>query len=217
MVWRGHTMLPNASCRARWPRRKLAAALEQLGPIEIRYACLATELSVRHLHLDTITVFSGPGGRCSQVEGERWTPHGLNTSATEACPFVPCGFTAMAAGWLSISNQRSIPRSRPVPWVLPFRGARRGHRWVSGKTAGRSGPAPSRSVQLLLDVAASVRPAATDGEAVAAAPITSSFSSAGACYGGLEHDRSRLQFSRQAWQADGYGAAAADCPRYLHQ
>ena len=63
---------------------------ETLAPVEIRYRILATDLSVRTCHLNGDHGFLALAGVALQLEGERWTPHGLELLLPpEWQPFVP--------------------------------------------------------------------------------------------------------------------------------
>jgi len=230
-VWQEHgsgeppPMLPKRLVPRRVGPASWQLALEQLGPIEIRYAVLATELSVRTCHLDTDHGFLALAAVALQVEGERWTPHRLTLQLPEAwSPFVPLPVHSDGS-WLAEHFDQLIdtPIEAGPHGFSPFEVRGAAHRWVSWE----DGPADqarllSRFPSLLLDVAA-VCEACCDlmGEAVPAAPdylFILHLLEHG--YGGLEHDRSTvLQFSRQALaKPDGYRRLLQlIAHEYLHQ
>ncbi|MFN9645783.1 MAG: M61 family metallopeptidase [Cyanobacteriota bacterium] len=72
-VWQGtRRLVPHRLAPATW-----VLQLEDLDPLEVRYAIQATELSVRTCHLNSDHGFLALAGVALEIEGERWTPHDL--------------------------------------------------------------------------------------------------------------------------------------------
>lgn len=77
------------------PVRRLEPATWQVEPsdeqeLEIRYAVMATELTVRTAHLDQDHGFLPLAAIVLEVEGERWSPHTLTFALPEGWqPFLP--------------------------------------------------------------------------------------------------------------------------------
>jgi len=107
--WRATThAFPNARAAARCPASWQAGPLEQLGSIEIRsMPCWPPSQLCAPAMLDIDHGFLAPGGPLlSRVEGEALDAPSVDTSATgrPGPPLLPCGFTAIGSGWLSIST-----------------------------------------------------------------------------------------------------------------
>jgi len=220
-VWQGQWFLgepsTHASANALVPRRvgpaSCSLALVQLGPDRESVAVWPPS-SWRDLPLDTDQRFSWPWRPLPAPGGRSVGPPSVDTfSYRKPCPaLVPFRFNSDGSWLLSISTSLIDTRSRPSPWVLPFRGcAARPHRWVSWEERpADQARSSSRFPSLLRMWPPSVRPACDLWvKRCLAAPDTSSFSkSAGSQWlRRLSNDRSTVcQFSRQGPRPkpDGY-------------
>ena len=72
-VWQGSCLL---MCQRLAPATWLLR-LEELAPLEVRYAIQATELTVRTCHLNSDHGFLALASVALEIEGERWQPHRL--------------------------------------------------------------------------------------------------------------------------------------------
>jgi len=185
--------------------------LSAVHPVEVRYALLATELSVRACHLDADHGFLALAAVALQVEGERWTPHRLQLVLPEGwLPFVPLPLEA-DHGWYAETYDQLVdtPVEAGPHACHSFAVGGVPHRWVTwedGSTGGRW--LLDRFPSLLEDVAAVCGGCCRlMGEPMPAAPdylFVLHLLDQG--YGGLEHDRSSvLHYGRQALtRPDGY-------------
>ncbi|WP_259703235.1 MULTISPECIES: M61 family metallopeptidase [Synechococcales] len=199
--------------------------LAELHPVELRYALLATELSVRACHLDGDHGFLALAAVALQVEGERWTAHQLRLDLpTGWQAFVPLPFVA-GQGWSAPNYDALIdaPVEAGPHHCHAFSVADVPHRWVSWEDGCAGGTWLLHRFPSLLEDVASVCQACCRlmGEAGPAAPdylFVLHLLDQG--YGGLEHDRcSILQFGRQALaRPDGYRKLLQlVAHEYLHQ
>ena len=93
------------------PRRTSPSSWEvglpSLGPLEIHYQLVATELSVRTCHLTADHGFLALAAVAVQIEGARWKPHGLQLQLPEGWkPFVP--LPQQADGWIAETYDQLI-------------------------------------------------------------------------------------------------------------
>lgn len=78
-VWQGSRLLETQRLApATWLLR-----LEEEGPLEVRYALHAMELSVRTCHLNSDHGFLALAGVALEIDGERWQPHRLQLRLPE--------------------------------------------------------------------------------------------------------------------------------------
>jgi len=195
------------------------AELPSLDPLELRYAILATELSVRTCHLDGEHGFLALAGVVLQPQGERWSPWELEL--------------ALPAGWRAFVPLPELPGGRwraanfdqlidtpieagPHP-VHSFSVAGVPHRWVSW-----GGDLPSLDPSWL---------GAVERVCLACCRLMGEETPASddylfvlhlreEAYGGLEHDHaSVLQFGRRALaKPDGWRRLLQlVAHEYLHQ
>ena len=199
--------------------------LSALQPVEVRYALLATELSVRANHLDADHGFLALAAVALQVEGERWTPHRLQLALPAGWrPFVPLPFRP-DLGWCAESYDELVDSPVEVgPHVSHlFVVGGVPHRWVTWEDGACEGDwLHSRFPSLLEDVAAVCGACCRlMGEPKPAAPdylFVLHLLDQG--HGGLEHDRSSvLHYGRQALaRPDGYRKLLQlVAHEYLHQ
>ena len=158
-----------------------------VGPVTLRYRILATELTVRTCHLSDEHGFLALAGVVLQVEGERWSPHGLELLLPPGWQgFVPLPADGQGR-WLARDFDQLIDapvEAGPHP-DHAFTVAGVPHRWVSW-----GGDLPRRDPAWLADVARVCEqccrlmgepgPAASSYLFVLHQPLTG--------YGGLEHD-----------------------------
>ncbi len=194
----GRTLRPQRSAPAAW-----RLELESLEPLELRYAAMATELTVRTCHLDGDHAFLALAALAFQVEGHRWTPHRLRLSLPEGWePFVPLPGDP-AEGWLAAGFDELVdtPVEAGPHTAHGFSVGDVPHRWVCWEAGGDAPSLLRRHPSLLEDVRAVCAACCRlMGESAPAAPdylFVLHLLDQG--YGGLEHDRSSvLQYGRQA-------------------
>lgn len=176
------------------PLRRIGVAewrLEPAGdsgtPVTLRYRILATELTVRTCHLSDEHGFLVLAGVVMQLEGERWSPHGLELLLPPGWR----GFVPLPADGPSRWSARDFDHLIDSPVEAGphpehhFSVEGVPHRWVSW-----GGDLPRQQTSWLEDVARLCRqccqlmgepaPAAADYLFVLHQPLTG--------YGGLEHD-----------------------------
>jgi len=85
----GHVLEPRRSGVNCWE-----LDLPGLDPVEIHYRVMATELTVRTCHLNDEHGFLALAAVALEVEGERWSPHGLSL----ALPHGWSGFVPLPKG-----------------------------------------------------------------------------------------------------------------------
>jgi len=199
--------------------------LSALDPVEIRYALLAAELSVRANHLDPEHGFLALAAVALQVEGERWTPHRLQLELPAGWrPFVPLPLKP-DLGWCADNYDELVDSPVEVGPHASHSFVVGGvpHHWVTWEDgASERGWLLSRFPSLLEDVAAVCGACCRlMGEPKPAAPdylFVLHLLDQG--YGGLEHDRSSvLHYGRQALgRPDGYRKLLQlVAHEYLHQ
>ena len=115
--------------------------LPSLDPLEISYAVLATELTVRTCHLDGDHGFLALAAVALELEGERWSPHRLQLSLPAGWQaFVPLpqapqvdATGAEGGGWLARDFDQLLdtPIEAGPHRVHAFTVAGVPHRWVS--------------------------------------------------------------------------------------
>ena len=199
--------------------------LGSLDPVEVRYAVLATELTVRTCHLDADHGFLALAAVALQVEGERWSPHRLQLELPGGWDaFVPLNRQAGQGWWApSFDDLVDAPVEVGPHAIHSFEVGGVPHRWVCWEDgASGEGWLLSRFPSVLADVAAVCEACCRlMGEAKPAAPdylFVLHLLDQG--YGGLEHDRSSvLQYGRQALgRPDGYRKLLQlVAHEYLHQ
>jgi predicted metalloprotease with PDZ domain len=199
--------------------------LSALHPVNVRYALLATELSVRACHLDADHGFLALAAVALQVEGERWTPHRLRLELPEGWrPFVPLPFKP-DLGWCADTYDELVDSPVEVGPHTCHTFVVDGvpHRWVTWEDGARGGDWLLGHFPTLLEDVAALCGACCRlmGEPKSAAPdylFVLHLLDQG--YGGLEHDRSSvLHYGRQALhRPDGYRKLLQlVAHEYLHQ
>lgn len=174
------------------------ADLPSLEPIELRYAVLAPELTVRTCHLTVDHGFLALAAVALAIEGERWSPHTLALELPDGWePFVPLPRDP-AGPWRARDFDQLIDtpvEAGPHP-SHDFAVAGVPHRWVEW-----GGDLPAEDPAWLADVErvclACCRLMGVEQPAAEHYLFVLHRSDNG--YGGLEHDLSTvLQFGRQA-------------------
>ncbi|MFN9546663.1 MAG: M61 family metallopeptidase [Cyanobacteriota bacterium] len=128
-VWQGSRQL---ACQRLTPASWLLR-LEERQPVEVRYAILATELSVRTCHLNSDHGFLALAGVVLEIEAERWQPHGLRLQLPEGWSAFLSLPQVGEAHWQAENLDALIDSPvevGPHP-VQTFQVAGVAHRWVS--------------------------------------------------------------------------------------
>lgn len=174
------------------------AELPSLQPLELSYALVAPELTVRTCHLTVDHGFLALAAVAMEIEGERWSPHQLSLELPEGWePFVPLPQQADGR-WLATDFDQLIDtpvEAGPHP-SHSFGVAGVPHRWVEW-----GGDLPAEDASWLADVErvclACCRLMGVEQPAADHYLFVLHRTENG--YGGLEHDLSTvLQFGRQA-------------------
>ena len=200
--------------------------LPSLEPVEISYAVLAAELTVRTCHLDGDHGFLALAAVVLELEGERWSPHRLQLSLPPSWDaFVPLPeLPGPAKGWLAADFDQLI--DTPIE-VGPHRShhfsvAGVPHRWVSWGRDLQGADLLDSDPQLLSDLEkvclACCRLMGVERPAADHYLFVLHLTESG--YGGLEHDCSTvLQFGRLALAKPGGRRKLLQLAahEYLHQ
>ncbi len=183
--------------------------LPSLDPVEIHYRVMATELTVRTCHLNDEHGFLALAAVALEVEGERWSPHGLSL----ALPHGWSGFVPLPNGgpnqWRAVDFDQLIDSPVEVGPHREHRFTVAGvpHRWVSWGTTLNgldlvdADPAWLEAVEQVClaccrAMGVEQPPCAIDGAAEGYLFVLHLTDSG---YGGLEHDHSCvLQFGRRS-------------------
>ncbi len=185
------SLTPQRLAPATWVLR-----LEELEPLDVRYALQATELTVRTCHLNSDHGFLALAGVALEIEGERWQPHGLRLRLPEGWqPFLALPQVG-AAHWQADSFDALIDTPvevGPHP-VHSFTVAGVPHRWVSwGGDPVEDEPAWLRDVERVCLACCRLM----GEERPAGDPYLFILHLLEEGYGGLEHNHgSVLQYSR---------------------
>ena len=193
----GCCLQPRRTGPSRWQLE-----LPSLEPLEICYAVLATELTVRTCHLDGDHGFLALAAVALELEGERWSPHRLQLQLPPSWQaFVP--LPQAEGGWLARDFDQLL--DTPIE-VGPHRAhafsvAGVPHRWVSWGPDLQGGDPLATDPLWLTDLErvclACCRLMGVDRPAAEHYLFVLHLTDSG--YGGLEHDLSTvLQFGRRA-------------------
>ena len=136
------------------------AQLEHLLPVEVHYAAMATELTVRTCHLDDDHASLALAALALQVNGARWMPHHLQLLLPDGWqPFVPLPFLSKLRtdSWIADSFDQLVDtpvEAGPHRWHgFAVHGVP--HRWVCwSAVGGNPDPLLERHPHLLDDVTA---------------------------------------------------------------
>lgn len=182
--------------------------LPSLEPLEIRYAVLASELTVRTCHLDGDHGFLALAAVALELEGERWSPHRLQLQLPPGWQaFVPLPEVEAAAGADAGWMARDLDQLLDTPIEVgphrahAFRVAGVPHRWVSWGPDLQGGDPVDSDPLWLTDLErvclACCRLMGVERPAAEHYLFVLHLTDSG--YGGLEHDHSTvLQFGRRA-------------------
>lgn len=202
----GRCLQPRRTGSSRWQLE-----LTSLEPLEISYAVVATELTVRTCHLDGDHGFLALAAVVLELEGERWSPHRLQLQLPPGWqPFVPLPEAPQSdanggtdAGWLARDLDQLL--DTPIE-VGPHRAhgfsvAGVPHRWVSWGADLHGGDPVEADPLWLHDLErvclACCRLMGVERPAAEHYLFVLHLTDSG--YGGLEHDFSTvLQFGRRA-------------------
>jgi predicted metalloprotease with PDZ domain len=196
----GHSLEPRRLGPSAWQLE-----LTSFEPLEISYALLAAELTVRTCHLDGDHGFLALAALALEIGGERWSPHRLHLTLPEAWrAFVPLPEADDTGGsWLAKDFDQLIDTPVEAGPHREYRFSVAGvpHRWVGwgGDHQGRDPiEADPRWLPDLEQVClACCRLMGVDRPAAPTYLFVLHLTEGG--YGGLEHDLSTvLQFGRRA-------------------
>jgi predicted metalloprotease with PDZ domain len=203
----GQTLEPSRLTPSRWQLE-----LASLAPLEIHYAVLASELTVRTCHLDGDHGFLALAAVALEVEGERWTPHRLQLQLPPGwqafvplpeAPQVDATGGEAGGGWLARDFDQLLdtPVEAGPHRAHAFSVAGVPHRWVSWGANLQGGDPVDADPLWLKDLEqvclACCRLMGVERPAAEHYLFVLHLTDSG--YGGLEHDLSTvLQFGRRA-------------------
>ncbi len=202
----GRDLQPRRTGPSRWQLE-----LPSLEPLEISYAVVATELTVRTCHLDGDHGFLALAAVALELEGERWSPHRLQLQLPPGWQaFVPLpeaedngGAEGDDGGWLArdLDQLLDTPIEAGPHRAHAFSVAGVPHRWVSWGTDLKGGDPVETDPDWLTDLErvclACCRLMGVERPAAEHYLFVLHLTDSG--YGGLEHDLSTvLQFGRRS-------------------